>query len=286
MPIERLKELISTLESILDYWSTWLEVATLLVVLGLLIEYWYDVRELCKERPFRWKSFVKLFGAVLVTVGVAGELFVQWKASSVDTHLRGANHQVEGILNQQTEDAKREAATANARIKDAEAREREAESQIETAKARAETAKALAEQERTARLELEARLAPREVSKDQNAKLVGQLLSKKALNRKSLRIVSVYNDAESADLAIALYRAFHGAKWNVVGLDEISYVPPTPRGIFVVGSSNDQDHVSSDATAIRDALLAIGIDAVIDVSGEVEKGQMELRIGLKPRANK
>ncbi|MBZ5729044.1 MAG: hypothetical protein LAP87_29215 [Acidobacteriia bacterium] len=79
MDISSLERIARSLEASLDCWTTWLTVATLLVVIGLILEYWYEVKKLATERPFKWRAFQELAGAVLVTLGVAGELAVQVK---------------------------------------------------------------------------------------------------------------------------------------------------------------------------------------------------------------
>jgi hypothetical protein len=115
METSSLERIASSLETSLDSWGHWLAAATLLVVIGLVLEYWYQVKKLAKERPFRWRAFQELMGAVLVTVGVAGELLVQMRSSRIETALRDVNHNIEASLNKQAGDARREAAEANER---------------------------------------------------------------------------------------------------------------------------------------------------------------------------
>lgn len=76
MDVSTLESIVKALESSLDSWGNWLTFFTLLVVLGLFFEYWHEIRDLIKERPFKLRHFIKVAGAVLVTVGVAGELWV------------------------------------------------------------------------------------------------------------------------------------------------------------------------------------------------------------------
>ena len=51
MDLTTLQSTISALEKSVDSWESWLFVATLLVVVGLLLEYWHEVIDLSKERP-------------------------------------------------------------------------------------------------------------------------------------------------------------------------------------------------------------------------------------------
>src|ERR1035437_7826008 len=85
------------LEATLDSLGTILAVFTFLVVLGLIFEYWHDIIEFVEEwrRPaalFPWKRFMELCGGITVTIGVAGELAVQFRASHVETDLRASNN--------------------------------------------------------------------------------------------------------------------------------------------------------------------------------------------------
>ena len=101
------------LERSLDCWSFWLLVSTFAVVLGLVLEYWHEIRDLLEKRPFKLKQFVKTLGAILVVLGVAGELFTQLGASRVEDSLRTANHKTIAELNEK-------ASTANFRAVEAE----------------------------------------------------------------------------------------------------------------------------------------------------------------------
>lgn len=118
MDIPTLERAVTTLEKSLDSWEMWLAIATSLVVAGLILEYWPEVRDWIKERPFKWKTFRKLAGALLVTIGVAGELLVQFGASRTETKLRSANHDIQALLDREAAEARRVASEADAaRIK-------------------------------------------------------------------------------------------------------------------------------------------------------------------------
>jgi hypothetical protein len=99
-----LESVSRSLESSLDFWGLMLLVATLLVVIGLVVEYWHEVGELWEHvrwpmAAFPWDKVVALSGGILVTIGVFGELFVTYKASRVETKLRENNHKIEESLN-------------------------------------------------------------------------------------------------------------------------------------------------------------------------------------------
>lgn len=89
---------LERLESSSDCLSVWLFISTLLVVIGLVIEYRHDLMELLSKRPLDKKLLQTIVGGVLITVGVAGELIVQTLASGVEARLRSANHLIEAGL--------------------------------------------------------------------------------------------------------------------------------------------------------------------------------------------
>ncbi len=95
---------LSALESSYDSLSFWLTIWTAIVVLGLILEYAHDFQKLVRG-PRRWMILRKFIGGILVTAGVAGELFVQFRLSGVETNLRTAK-------NLQVVDLQRETNTA------------------------------------------------------------------------------------------------------------------------------------------------------------------------------
>ena len=96
MDLSELERRIASLEHSLDSWESCLTFFTLLVVIGLIFEYWHEIKEifdrLPKKEKLEWKHKFAVLGAFLVTVGVAGELYVEFKASGIQTDLRIANN--------------------------------------------------------------------------------------------------------------------------------------------------------------------------------------------------
>jgi hypothetical protein len=171
MDLSALQREISGLESSLDSIEFWLFLSTLAVVVGLLVEYWFPLWELIealRKRPFPWKLVLEIVGGVLVTIGVAGELWFQSRASKVETTLRSDSHQIEGILNKQAADAQGEAAEAR---KEAEG----FESQIADAERGAEQLRKDAEGERLARVTIEAKVAWRHLTEKQKSEIATSL---------------------------------------------------------------------------------------------------------------
>lgn len=113
-----LDSISKALEASLERFGWYLAGFTALVVLGLIIEYWEDIVELWDEfrwpmALFPWKRLRALLGAIMVTIGVAGELAVSFFASNTEQRLRDNNHRIEAVLNSQ-------AAAANERAGQAE----------------------------------------------------------------------------------------------------------------------------------------------------------------------
>jgi hypothetical protein len=118
MDLSALESISKALEESLDFWGLMLLLATALVVIGLVIEYWHDVQEFWVRltwpmASFPWDKFTALVGGILVTIGVAGELFVTYKASRVETKLRDNSHKIEAFLTQKAGDAATSAKTAH-----------------------------------------------------------------------------------------------------------------------------------------------------------------------------
>lgn len=121
-----LERVSKSLESSLDFWGAMLLAATLLVVIGLVFEYWHEVRDFWERvqwpmSAFPWDRLLTISGGILVTLGVAGELLFTYMASRVETKLRDSNHQIEGLLSAEASNAEREAGIAQqeaARLRD------------------------------------------------------------------------------------------------------------------------------------------------------------------------
>ena len=170
MNLSTLERIISALENSLDSWEYLLAGATLLVVFGLILEYWYEIIDLCRERPIKWKSGQKIIGAILVTVGVAGELGVQLKASRVETQLRSANQKVQGLLNKEAGEAQDRASKAD-----------------------------------LARVRLEKQMAWRRLSKDQKQSICSAMLPSFS---KRMRVLTISNDVEALQYVLDFADAF------------------------------------------------------------------------------
>jgi hypothetical protein len=118
MGLSALESISKALEKSVDFWGLVLLLSTAVVVFGLVVEYWHDVKEFWviahwPMAAFPWDKFKTLVGGILVTIGVAGELIVTYKASRVETQLRENSHRIEAFLTQQAGDAVQSAKTAH-----------------------------------------------------------------------------------------------------------------------------------------------------------------------------
>jgi hypothetical protein len=266
MDLPQLGSAIKSLEKSLDSLSVWLIVWTALVVLGLGVELADDLRKVVKERPIKWtKHLLVIGGGLLITMGVAGELFVQFKASKVETILRADSHQVEALLNKQAADANKEAeevrneaASALIQIaqakKDAELARRDAESfKLDIAKANEHAAEASqkAEEERLARLKIEEKLAPRRISAEQTATLVGDL---RPLIGKQVFLSFIAGDPETAAFT-ELVRNTLAKAGLVVEARPILILGSVKAGISMTVGKNRL----ADANFLANALIQAGL---------------------------
>jgi hypothetical protein len=107
MSIPTLQAAAHSLERSLDRLEHWLAVMTALVVVGLVLEYWHElphaIAVLKKAKKCLWKPILIIGGAILITVGVGGELVVQFFASNVETNLRQKNDEIFVTLNNEAE---------------------------------------------------------------------------------------------------------------------------------------------------------------------------------------
>jgi hypothetical protein len=231
-----LESVSRSLESSLDFWGWLILASTGVVVLGLVIEYWEPVHEFIEEwrRPaaaFPWRKFWGLAGGILVTAGVAGEFGFTYEASRVETNLRANNHEIEILLNQGTSGALQKAAEANARA----------------------TANDLAAQQLKAEnLRLEAIIAPRSLSLEQQRKIADAC---RKFHGHGVLVKSYGTDGEGAALAGQIIATLKSA--DIVVADS--------RGSEIVAGGFDSGvHVRAPgaelafAGAIADALSTIG----------------------------
>jgi hypothetical protein len=249
MNLPDLQRTIEELEKSLTFLECWLFVATLLVVLGLILEYWHEVPEAFADlkKTWSWKPFLIIAGGVLITAGVAGELAVQFFASRKETDLRKANDAVFAILN----------------AKAAEATERAANAELQTVQL-----KKLAEDERMARVKIEQDVAWRRLTKDQQREMAARL---KPFSGETVLLHYNINDLEADSFASDIALTLRQAKWKTVfepmpamvmreGPVLLGTRPILDTGVSITSTQGRTSHKLADL--ICRALRDFGFDAI------------------------
>lgn len=259
--LSALQHNISKLETSLDSLEHWLALMTGLVVLGLVLEYWHEIPEAVAtlKQAWSWKPLLIIAGAILITVGVAGELAVQFIASAKETDLRKANDAVFSGLNSEAATARKQAGDAVERASNAD--ERASKNEKEAARLRK-----LAEDERLARIKIEESVAWRRITKDQQSKIGARL---KRFAGQRVRPSYNVNDTEAFTFASDIASSLQLAKWNVSEPQSILKLtegpvplgthPPPVTGVVIASTPDEPSRNASDA--IWRELSALGYDA-------------------------
>jgi hypothetical protein len=206
--IAALRTSIRALESRADSLEIWLHIWVTFVAIGVIVEVafvFWDYREDLEEyrrgtirsprRPSKWNLLLELLCAGLVAIGVAGELGVDIETGGIQTDLRTKNGELVQLLQGTSSLALGNAADANERAS-------------QNAKEAARLNK-LAEDERTARVNIEARVAWRRLTSKQKADIGNALGSRFAGQGVSFWYSA--GDTESSWFAADLAEAVQGA---------------------------------------------------------------------------
>jgi hypothetical protein len=264
------------------------------IVVGF--EYWHKRKEYLRgsirspEKPDKfWDLLFPLIAATLVAVGVAGELWIDRLAGSVASDLRIENRKLSNLQRERADreiaSAKEHAANAVATAKGFEAqiaasnsRAKHAEAQVASAKAasdaaiakaegfrfdiaraneRAAFASETAERERLARLQLEARLADRTLTPEQQDSLVSAL---HAFAGTTIDVVEWGDASEVSAISESLEQLLLRSGWTV---RSVAALPGQAivTGILV-GTRSGSDPATEHAVArLIEALHAANLSA-------------------------
>jgi hypothetical protein len=262
---------ITSLESSSDSLSCWLTVFTVLVVIGLIVEYWHDAVELLKKRPIEKKLVHTIVGGTLITLGVAGELAVQYAAAGIEAKLRAVNHRVEAALlnaasdsNARAKGFERDIASANSAASLANERAGALEKEAADLRVKAVDAE-------TALLKLRQRIQSRHLTPAQR-KAITEHLSDKPGGRIGITCAGG-RGSESCDFSEGFKEALMAAGWRV---DSAS--SRLPHGVTIVRRSPKP--LPREAP-LRAALEAAGFTVNVE-QGENALDWIELLIGDKP----
>jgi hypothetical protein len=210
----------------------WLFVATALLVIGLVVEYWDDIHRLIdrlrQRRKIPWHLVRAVSGGILVTIGVAWELVEEINASNIESKLQTESGKVDALLTIASKDSMGLIATANEK----------------------------AENEHLARVELEAQITPRHFNPNQFLSLVGAL---KPFSGKTVLIESYALDTDSAVFGSELIEACKRAHVSVID---------ARMTVTSFGSISFGVHLSGKDEALASALglemYHLGISTMLD----------------------
>ena len=249
---------IAKLESSLDRFEFWLTFATALVVLGLILVCGFEIREAIAtlKKEWSWRPLGVIGGGILITVGVAGGLAVQFFASSRQTALRKANHAVVAAFQKEAADAREWASSAE---------ERAAKIEKDAAQLRKDT-----EDERLAPVKNDERVAWRKLDPKAQSEIALHL---SRFAEEPALIAFNPNDAEAFNFASDIAAALHAARWEVAVAEPVAVLSlreepgapgtnrPLSTGVLVWRSDDEVSRKA--ATALVEQLSLRGFDATI-----------------------
>jgi hypothetical protein len=310
--VERLLELggsihpnsIGTIEHSLKVLRIFLVIFTWVVAVGLVVEYKTELLFICKGllkvvrlksnsfdrcqlRKLIWHSL----GALLVTVGVLGEFWIEFKQYGVESEFSRASAAERDGLNARTAEAEKIAkgydvkiSESDAKAKSAEATAKGFEAQIADAQKAAAQSKAEAESERLARVELQKQLEPRRLTGAQKEKLRSLL----SADPQGITFGWCANGSDDCpDFVNDIGDAFNKAGWKTLFAADMEF----KRGIrvgFTTGS--DEKLVEHWVPKIRQAFSEVGLSSEqvwFDVNdktlvGGFQKNALYVIVGPKP----
>lgn len=257
MNFNDLEKSIAELNGSLEGLNHWMVFFTLLVVVGLGLEYFAPVKKLLTEKPFNPKLLAAAVGGILVTIGVFGELAVEVPVGIQEAQLRFKDDAYVAQLKDATESARRDTELARKEAQLARKETQLASKETEAAKLavavanqRAGEAKTIAEREHIERLRLERQLSPRRLTGDQTASIVKVLGDKPG---SEIIVTSAVFDLESSDYADDFVNAFKAAGWTASpNKTRLNHV----RGV-TLGSVGGEE--LNGMSRVRAALKTIGV---------------------------
>lgn len=294
---------IAQLESSALFWDWVSYISLIIAFLAALAEFITNWTTWIEDD---WKSKVEKNAALIIVVGSVVGLVTAWKLSNINNrlndHLRGevagaqekAGQAMTAFANAQTrlEEGKARTALAEKAAAEALKKANEAEghalkfkAEIASSNARAEEAKLLAERERSERVKLEANVAPRRLTQQQQNAMAKSLRQFKG---RSVTVVTDTLDVEAAFLAKQLMIALEAA--GIVIEDKVANILTAGSfysGIFVSGPVDAQDFLRELVSSIeRDGNLAASNNEskpVVPVAiSKLKDKAVFILVGVKP----
>jgi F0F1-type ATP synthase membrane subunit b/b' len=259
---------LAKLNAALEWWDWVAYVSTGFVLVGVVGETITGLFELIKDS--RRSKLVEKASALVLIVGLVGELVSQGKLSR--------------ISGQMSDDVSRQVAAANASAADAKERTATAESTLAEAKSQAAMASQkaaeaglAAESERLARVKLEAQIAPRRLSAEQRGAVAAAC---KRFVGRTIAIQSYSIDVEGRilgqQIADALREAGLVVRTNLAGLMPIG---PFQTGIHIHGSSADADLAMALMIVLKQQG---GLDVEWPHTAKGDPGEVSVTVAAKP----
>jgi len=252
----------ASLDRAVDRLSRWLEFWTFIVAAGLIVEYAPDIIDAFRKRH---APSLPVVGGIVITIGVVGELWIGLRSATRAIRLREVN---DALI--------------------AEANERAA-----TAEQRAAEANRAAEQERLERVKLEAKIAPRFLSREEREVLSSRIRSAQ------VKLVDLFlygSTPEIVRLSRQLAEALTSANWNVQVWNVYGNAAVAGIAISVVDTADP--NTSASAELLLTALDEAGLDVItrtwLDREGSKPQGiigpvwdptkaaPIRIHLGVKP----
>jgi hypothetical protein len=246
---------IPSLDAILTRWEFGEYASAAIVIAGVVGEFLADFTNICGVREFRGRrDRVGKISTLILLAGLALELVCIVRANILSSRIIA-------LLGQQTAQAVATARGFESRIADSEAQvasanasSRDAVVKVAEAEARAEEARSMAEAERLERIRLQAIVAPRSLSLDQQQQ-IATAVRRFAGHRV---LVSSYGlDGEGAALGAQIIILLRSALGNDNVLDDRASLVVTggfELGVHVRGPDSESAFVST----LSNALSSIG----------------------------
>ncbi|MBK8278149.1 MAG: hypothetical protein IPK92_20610 [Nitrospira sp.] len=265
---------LSHLEAASTFWDLVLYISLTFAIFGAASEFVANWTTWIKAT---WKTRVEKTSVLVVFLGSVVGLVATWKLANI-------SDQIIAILNKQTATAQAEAdramataADAHTRLaearertarveqevanaykaaKDAEAQARKFEAIIATSNARAEEAKQIAERERLERVKLEAQVAPRRLSREQEKSITSSL---SRFSGRNVTVVSYSLDVEGGVLATQIISVLKEA--GILVEEKIAGLLVGGSfwtGVILKGPTEEQDFIAAlTTTLMNDGRLAV-----------------------------
>jgi hypothetical protein len=239
--LKRLEDSRDVLKASVAYLGNWLIVFIVAVVIGLGIELYRPITSLIKQ--FELVVLVELIGTALVTIGVAGELFVEWKTHRKEKELL----RIDAVIEREDKET-----IGQLNLSLSASNERIAELQLQ------------AEQERLARVQIEERMRHADSRKLNEYEIASLRAAVRPFSGQLFWIITQTNDHRSDSEAILFAKQLESILTSEGWVSDDGhlggqrYRQIASSGVEVSSGAGEQARRA--ATAIEDALVSFHIN--------------------------